>query len=402
MTADSINTVDEKSSGYVMDRIDPKSFNWVEIRRSKERKIIKWDNDGTHPASGPVTSMAEKSVMSKLIRKGEYISGNLLSPERIDEILSVCDQVDMSLSQAKSLRKQLLVDKTIYSHSVLKRKFVSVYGRYYKLSDRYFEQIKKIELKNKSKQLKKEQGNILMELNIIDSNLTSTSTLNTSIIPCPNDIQHLSNVYDTPAVAIMRAIITEKVESIFANDQQLKDSRYKVIKDTVKFIIRKEPKYYDNPIYMDEYDKYQLEYAKEIDQLSYVDVDSEERNVSERWEYSLYNYLSSKGVSYMNETDMMKQSFSVTPDAVILDDLSINGSKVRWIDCKCFYGSAQSSNFLKQLHKQVDKYNTAFGGPGAIIYKLGFSEDLQKAMKKYDCLLLDKGPLIDGDESYYE
>eukprot|EP01038_Epipyxis_sp_PR26KG_P006668 gene6668-9150_t len=278
--ADSKNTINgNSSSGYMMNRIDPSSFNWVEIRRSKEKTLIEWDEDATNVlSSGPVTAIAENCVISTLIRKGEFISGHLLSSQRIDEILSICNQFDMSLSQALSLRKQLLVE-------------------------------------------------------------------------------------------------------------------------TVKFIIRKEPKYYDNPSYLNDYDKYQLEYAKEIDQLSYKDVISEERNASERWEYSLYNYLDSKGVSYLNETNMIEQKFSVTPDAVILGDLSINGIKVHWIDCKCFYGSTQSSTFMKQLQKQVAKYNIAFGGPGAIIYKLGFSENLQKVMKKYDCLVVDKGPLIDLDES---
>lgn len=54
----------------------------------------------------------------------------------------------------------------------------------------------------------------------------------------------------------------------------------------------------------------------------------------------------------------------------------INSQAVRWMDCKGYYGSASSQSFYKKHAKQIQKYNAEFGGIGAVVFKLGYSEDL--------------------------
>lgn len=80
-----------------------------------------------------------------------------------------------------------------------------------------------------------------------------------------------------------------------------------------------------------------------------------------------------------------------TPDCVFLDDCYINGKLVRWIDMKCFYGTSCSSHFVSKLQKQAKRYDEEFQGPGAIIYKLGFSAALPGKLP--ETLFLDRGPL---------
>ena len=46
------------------------------------------------------------------------------------------------------------------------------------------------------------------------------------------------------------------------------------------------------------------------------------------------------------------------------------------MDCKGYYGSAYSQSFYKKHAKQIQKYNAEFGGIGAVVFKLGYSEDL--------------------------
>jgi hypothetical protein len=43
-----------------------------------------------------------------------------------------------------------------------------------------------------------------------------------------------------------------------------------------------------------------------------------------------------------------------------------------------FYGSARSPHFVDKLTRMQRRYEEAFGGPGAVVYKLGHSEALAK------------------------
>ena len=62
---------------------------------------------------------------------------------------------------------------------------------------------------------------------------------------------------------------------------------------------------------------------------------------------------------------------------------------------KCFYGTTWSPHFVSKLQKQAKRYDEEFQGPGAIIYKLGFSEVLPGKLPQ--TLFLDRGPLASAD-----
>lgn len=93
----------------------------------------------------------------------------------------------------------------------------------------------------------------------------------------------------------------------------------------------------------------------------------------------------------MKEKEMYDAGFKSTPDVVMVDDCVINGRSVKWIDSKCYYGSCGSGYFVSKLKEQSKRYDEAFKGPGAIVYRLGFSKMLQDKLK--GVLLLDHGPL---------
>ena len=97
------------------------------------------------------------------------------------------------------------------------------------------------------------------------------------------------------------------------------------------------------------------------------------------------------GVKYVREEALIEAGSASTPDVVFLDSVFINGARVHWIDSKCYYGSAGSKMFTQKLKKQIDRYDTAFNGRGAIIYKFGFSAPLMETLPQ--TLLLDSGPL---------
>jgi hypothetical protein len=159
---------------------------------------------------------------------------------------------------------------------------------------------------------------------------------------------------------------------------------------------------------MSERDHKELADAKLIDQVSYTDEYQIEREASFAWENALYKFLESHEISHMKEEDIREMGHSdptvrltSTPDVLILDDLFINNRQVRWIDSKNFLGTSLSFHFLKRLNQQSMKYDEEFKGKGAIIYRLGFTKDLQQKLSSR-VLLLDQGPLESTkDASFY-
>ena len=148
-------------------------------------------------------------------------------------------------------------------------------------------------------------------------------------------------------------------------------------------------------IMKDEWDKKQMEEAKSIDQTSYCENYIEERESSLAWEVVLHSYLKETRIPFYSEEELKSQgpiinesiliststhpvSFAgstSTPDVVFLgDNVQINNQPVKWIDCKSYYGSLGSKHFHGKLVKQIQRYNDEFGGQGAVLYRLSYSE----------------------------
>jgi hypothetical protein len=79
-----------------------------------------------------------------------------------------------------------------------------------------------------------------------------------------------------------------------------------------------------------------------------------------------------------------------TPDFVFCDNFYINGLPVKWLDCKCFYGSASCLLTIESLESQAAKYNKKFGF-GAYLFAFGFCESLSLFVE--NTMLLDATPL---------
>lgn len=65
---------------------------------------------------------------------------------------------------------------------------------------------------------------------------------------------------------------------------------------------------------------------------------------------------------------------NLTPDFLLLDDVQINGQKVTWIDCKCYYGSASMGVVGKTSLQRVRHDYSKQWGPGAVIFAFGYCE----------------------------
>lgn len=80
---------------------------------------------------------------------------------------------------------------------------------------------------------------------------------------------------------------------------------------------------------------------------------------------------------------------NLTPDFILQEDVFINGQKVCWIDCKCYYGSASMGIHGKTSLQRVSQDYSKMWGPGAVIFAFGFCESFALD----GVLLLDASPL---------
>jgi hypothetical protein len=197
------------------------------------------------------------------------------------------------------------------------------------------------------------------------------------------DIESITNKYDLPPVATLRTILDERIDSMYPG------YRYKDKNAIVRLILQEDKEACFKHISSRELEL--IQQAKQLDQTSYSN-DPAERESSMKWETSLYNYLHMRNVSYIKEDVFVEAGSASTPDCLLLDDVYINGKLIRWIDSKNFYGTTKSRIFLKNLMRQTAKYENFFNGPGAIIYRLGFSASLEQQLP--NSLLLDEGDLV--------
>jgi hypothetical protein len=217
-------------------------------------------------------------------------------------------------------------------------------------------------------------------------------------------IEWISLKYDLPAMAIFRAILSLRLERDYRYAQLTQKEQKQIIKYCLRLNNNEE---IDNQfgdlinemLSVNSRDREQLKLAKLIDQTSYNDDYIGEKENSLGWEQSLYNYLDKNNISFIREEVLQEEKRKATPDALFdKNSLFINNIPVRWIDCKSYYGSSQSPNFLEKAIKQINRYNKEFEGNGAIVYRLGYGEELYQKLKG-KCLILGRGPLENVDNT---
>lgn len=126
-------------------------------------------------------------------------------------------------------------------------------------------------------------------------------------------------------------------------------------------------------------DKKELNIAISNDLYALINQD-EVLKKSIDFEIKIQNILDSLGIRYKTQEELAQEQIKKyniatnTPDFLILDDLFINGKKIKWIDAKNFYG-LNTKYIKKRIRHQTKKYLDAWGS-GAIIFNLGFCSNL--------------------------
>ena len=307
---------------------------------TREKHSITWKLSSASPI--PIQSEIDLHRSKTLLRRGEF---GALQGSRAFEVELECYEHGISFHQAISIRKQLMVRKMLRNSPMLKDKHT---------------------------------------LKIITKRFEHGQT----------PLLELSNDYDLPPVSILRAIIGPRV--LEANPRYSCLHTRRPAGRIVQSIIN-EACNENVDAFLSSWELQQLQTAKEHDVVSY-DTKS---TAAEDWEDIIYSYLDDQGINYITEESLRLHGYEDrgTPDCVLLDDLSINGKQIKWIEFKCFYASGLNENkyFTKNaLLQQVEKYNAEFGPCGAVILKNGFSERISQRYPT--TLFLDGGLLFPESE----
>lgn len=304
----------------------------------RERTTIHW------PSAGPVPVQKEIQLLKSgtLLRRGEW--GQIQGSREL-EVDLICHELGLSFDQALSIRKQLLIHKVLKNSRKLK-------------DERTFSKIKK--------RFEHRQSSL----------------------------QEISTEYNLPPTSIFRAILSDRV--LDAHPHLTCQDRHRPAGRIVQSIISENDQ--ENiESFLSEWELSELQTAKENDIIGYTS----NCTAAEDWEQTIYNYLDEQGISYFSEESLKQQGFAAvgTPDCLLVDDFSINGRQIAWIEFKSYFASGlrENSYFTKRgLSRQVEKYEAEFGSHGAVILKNGFSERISQ--KYPSTLFLDGGPLYPENE----
>lgn len=128
---------------------------------------------------------------------------------------------------------------------------------------------------------------------------------------------------------------------------------------------------------------------------------------AQRFEEWAQEVLRSSGAAIETEQQQVRRLAdagakpTATPDLLVAPGcaLEVDGTRVHWIECKRFYGTASVARFSKDSRKQAQRYGEKFG-PGAFLFRYGFSQELQEIMAEYGCTLLNAAvhPEIGSDD----
>ncbi len=298
--------------------------------KKRVKREILWEPAAYEPV--PVNKEIELLRKDVLIRSGEF--GKLHGSRQLEVELECCE-LGLTFHQALSIRKQLLIKKAMTNHWKLKEK------------DSLEEVIRSFETQKKS------LADIAVEL-------------------------------DLPPVSIFRAIMARRVLERYPKLKAA--NRKRPAGKILQSIIFED----DEEIvgaFLSKWELEELQTAKRHDMVGYVTHSTSPQD----WENELYSFLDRHQINYAKEEDLRSMGTRTTPDCLLLDDVTINGKKVRWIEFKSYYASGLNENwwFTKKLLSQSKKYENEFRGEGAVIMKRGFSEKLTSS----STLFLDSGPL---------
>uniref|UniRef100_K3X0R8 CDAN1-interacting nuclease 1 n=1 Tax=Globisporangium ultimum (strain ATCC 200006 / CBS 805.95 / DAOM BR144) TaxID=431595 RepID=K3X0R8_GLOUD len=125
-------------------------------------------------------------------------------------------------------------------------------------------------------------------------------------------------------------------------------------------------------------DQYELKKAIEYDSVHKSDpfIGTPSYN-ADSLEITIEHFLKAQGIRVKTQEDLCEEQVEkygrrvISPDVLLLDPVIVNGTPIRWIDAKNYYGAHIVSKRL--ISKQLASYVKEWG-PGAIVFGMGYSD----------------------------
>lgn len=181
-------------------------------------------------------------------------------------------------------------------------------------------------------------------------------------------ILSLSKSYDVPPVNLFRSVLSSRGFQ--------KAKMKKCLTDPER--------------HLEERDCKELLQACKEDIVSNPDCDKAHQQ-AELFESITAKFLCHQGIAFVTQDILVREQKSrfgkiiASPDFLLLDDVTVNGKSVRWIDCKAFYGADVNCRRFG-VQKQSSRYHEYWGN-GAVLFLEGFSEGLV-TMDSHACCFL--------------
>lgn len=210
--------------------------------------------------------------------------------------------------------------------------------------------------------------------------LVQNTTQLVSMYKAGDSIVSLSKHFDAPPLNVLRVVL-----------QGLKYS-----KDQIRKGFR------DPENSLEPRERAELKEAQKGDSVASVDQEKIHA-AAEAFEDCIAEFLQKQGIQFVRQNQLAKEQRELfgrvvlTPDFLILDDLEINGKKVRWIDAKAYYGAILAKFFVEKTCKQMRGYIQQWGA-GAIVFSQGFNEKFSTRLE--NCSTLDATDFIDEKKLY--
>jgi hypothetical protein len=167
-----------------------------------------------------------------------------------------------------------------------------------------------------------------------------------------NPVKYISETYTLSPLNIMRFIIKTKYSQKLTKINKKKLSKF------------------DNKM---------IDYSIECDKYALIDGSKIMKDALQ-FEKDIEKILIKLKIKFKTQDELAEEQIKEfgkainTPDFLILSEFYVNKIKINWIDAKKFYGS--NINFVKtKIEQQTKKYISEYG-TGAIIFNLGFNENL--------------------------
>lgn len=260
-----------------------------------------------------------------------------LQGDRLDEVNEAAQRLGMTCSQAQSIRHQYMVQSFGYTSS-----------------ERLDRQLDRIHLSFEKR------------------------------VP----ILKLSYQLDQPPVNIFRALVKDRLRQRYSLPRSSKVPSHKV-----RSVIQGQPS-----DLLDVWEKTQLAIAKQNDVVTYETPEIQARALE--WESVVQDYLEQEGINFLSEDEIRLAGCNKTPDFLLLDNVFIDQTPVRWIEVKTLFPSGLrkcGKMHRKKLKRQVRKYETTFDEPGAVVFLHGYSESVPPLIPNTLCL--GAGALVDNNIS---